>query len=298
MKNYFTLLFSLFMCFAFAQTSYNGNGNSGFGGVIGPGSMTIDDDGTTITFEITRGPAEFFDAMVLYIDSTPGGRSAIDGDINDQNDPLRRAISSAGDNASVLTFPAGFEADYAMAVDTNFGGLWSIPATGTVGNDELPFVAPLESTLTMSSDLVFTLEVDWAELGLTSTGGFKFIGIYLNANNGFTSDEAFGSDIPGGNIGGNDFTFLSNFEYGNTLSIEDFNNETNLKVSNNTLSVTNYLGSLNVNIYDVLGKRVNSIQALSNENGFNIPLDLQKNQLYFIRVDGQNFSETIKVILQ
>ena len=286
------------MCFAFAQTSYNGNGNSGFGGVIGPGSMTIDDDGTTITFEITRGPAEFFDAMVLYIDSTPGGRSAIDGDINDQNDPLRRAISSAGDNASVLTFPAGFEADYAMAVDTNFGGLWSIPATGTVGNDELPFVAPLESTLTMSSDLVFTLEVDWAELGLTSTGGFKFIGIYLNANNGFTSDEAFGSDISGGNIGGNDFTFLSNFEYGNTLSIEDFNTETNLKVINNTLSVTNYLGSLNVNIYDVLGKRVNSIQAFSNENDFNIPLDLQKNQLYFIRVDGQNFSETIKVILQ
>ncbi|WP_456441134.1 hypothetical protein [Psychroserpens sp.] len=298
MKNYFTILFSLAVCLSFSQTTYNGNGNTGFGGVIGPGSMTINNDGTTLTFEVTRGPGEFFDALVFYIDSTTGGRLTIDGDVNDQNDPLRRAISSAGDNASVLTFPAGFEVDYALAIDSNFGGLWAIPPFGTVGNGELQYVASLESTLTMSSDASFTFEVDWAELALAPTGDFKFIGIYLNSNNGFTSDEAFGSDIAGGNIGGSNFTFTSYFEYANTLSIEDFESKANAKIVNNTLIINNYIGDLNVNIFDVLGRNINTIKTRSESNSFNTPLNLSDNQLYFIRIEGVSFTKTIKMILR
>ena len=298
MKNYFSILFSLAICLSFAQTTYNGNGNTGFGGVIGPGSMTIDDDGTTITFEVTRGPGEFFDALVIYLDTSTGGRTSIDADLNDQGDPLRRAISSAGDNASVLSFPAGFEPDYAMAVETGFGGLWSIPASGVIGDNDLPFVTSLESSLTLSSDATFTLEVDWTELGLTSLDGFRFIGIYLNATNGFTSDEAFGSDVGGGNIGGSDFAFTSSFEYGNTLSIEEFNSEVTAGIVNNSLIVNNYIGDLNVNVFDVLGKAIKSINTVSDSKSFSTLLDLSKNQLYFIRVEGVNFNKTLKVILR
>lgn len=297
-KNYVAILFSLTVCLTFAQTTYNGNGNSGFGGVIGPGSMTIDDDGTTITLEVTRGPGEFFDALVLYIDSTPGGKSTIDADINDQNDPLRRAISSAGDNASVLTFPANFEADYALAVDTNFGGLWAIPSVGAVNNGELPFITSLESTLTLSSDASFTLEVDWSELGLTSLDSFKFIGIYLNANNGFTSDEAFGSDIVGGNVGGSDLTFMSNYEYSNTLSVSDFDNNQNIKIANNTLIFNNYVGNANISITDITGKKIRNFSSAIDVNNYKVPLGLPKNQIYIMHVEGFNFKKTMKLIIR
>lgn len=297
-KNYFALVFSLVTCLTFAQTTYNGNGNTGFGGVIGPGTLTIDDDGTTITFEVTRGPAEFFDALVLYIDSTTGGRAAIDADVNDQNDPLRRAISSAGDNASVLTFPANFEADYALAVDTNFGGLWAIPPVGPVNNGELQFVTSLESTLSMSSDASFTLEVDWSELGITPADSFKFIGIYLNANNGFTSDEAFGSDIMGGNVGGSDLTFQSSFTYSNTLSVTAVNENDGIKLANNTLFVNDYIGAFDLVITDITGKIVRNTSFVSTSETLEIPLNLPKDQLYILRVEGTNVNKIMKVIMR
>ncbi|NRA91323.1 MAG: T9SS type A sorting domain-containing protein [Psychroserpens sp.] len=299
MKYFYLTLFTIITInLGFAQTTYNGNGNTGFGGVIGPGSLIIDDDGTTITFEITRGSGQFFDALVLYIDSTTGGRSAIDGDVNDTQDPLRNAISSAGANASALTFPAGFEADYALAVDTSFGGLWAIPATNPVGDGELAFVDSANSTLSMASDTSFTLEVDWAELGITSADGFKFIGIYLNAGNGFTSDEAFGSDIPGGNLGSNDFTFLSNFEYGNTLSTDQFEAGQNIRVVNNTLEIKDYIGSLRLNVYDITGKLIREIDTYSQSNFETIPLDLSSQQIYLLNIEGSDFSKTMKVIIR
>ena len=52
----------LYLCLAFlfsilttsySQTSYTGNGASGFGGPVGGATMTLDDDGTTITATFT-----------------------------------------------------------------------------------------------------------------------------------------------------------------------------------------------------------------------------------------------------
>ena len=36
-----------------AQSTFSGNGNIGFGGPVGQGSLTLSDDGTTITFPVT-----------------------------------------------------------------------------------------------------------------------------------------------------------------------------------------------------------------------------------------------------
>ena len=55
-KNYFLAFLSILFSVAFqAQVSYSGNGNSGFGSPLGGASMTINDDGTTITFNFTKG---------------------------------------------------------------------------------------------------------------------------------------------------------------------------------------------------------------------------------------------------
>lgn len=295
-KNYATLLCSLLVCVCFSQTTFNGNGNTGFGGVIGPSTMVVNDNGTTLTFTITRGPGEFFDALVIYLDTTTGGRISIDVDVNDQADPLRRAISSAGFDDSVLSFPPGFEPDFAFGIDTSFGGLWSIPATGIVGDGDLPFLTALNSTLVAASDTSFTFDVDWSELGLTNTDSFDFIGIYLNPNNGFTSDEAYGSDVIGGNIGGNDYTFTSFFTYSNTLSSSELNAEREIKLVNNQLIVSNYQGDLNVKVIDINGRLINQITTFSTSNDFSIPIQLPKNQILIVSVTGENFNKTLKVV--
>ncbi len=73
-------------------TTYNGNGNTGFGGPIGLGSLSLTDNGTTISGTITKGPNGFNDVLVLYIDSISGGFASTAG-FSDAGDGLRKAIS-------------------------------------------------------------------------------------------------------------------------------------------------------------------------------------------------------------
>ncbi len=298
MKNYF---FALLFCFAVsltAQVSYNGNGNSGFGGVIGTGTLVINDDGTTITMEVTRGSGDFNDAMVLYLDTTPGGRASIDGDVNDQADALRRAISSAGDFASVLTFPVGFEPDYAVAVDVNFGGLWSIPPSGPVGDGELPFVTSMNSTLMATTDASFTMDVDWTELGLTSGDSFDFIGIYLNPGNGFTSNESFGSPISTGNVADADLEFTGFFTYSNTLGTD---NEllSNVKIVTNNKQI-NVLGlnkEISLEVYNMLGQNVYNRESIFVSDNQTIELNNINTGMYLLRIGHNGTTKTFKILL-
>src|SRR5436190_14816455 len=100
---------------AYAAT-YSGNGNSGFGGPIGLGSLTLTDNGTTLFGQVNKGPNGFNDVLVLYIDSSPGGFADTSG-FADSADGLRRAISGfdGGGNRSVMTF-SGMLPDYAIAL--------------------------------------------------------------------------------------------------------------------------------------------------------------------------------------
>lgn len=93
-KNYFLTILSLLFCFAIqAQVTYSGNGNSGFGDVFGQtGSLEINDDNTTISFELNRGAGTFNDTMVIYIDSKSGGFSST-SNFTDTGDQLRQAVS-------------------------------------------------------------------------------------------------------------------------------------------------------------------------------------------------------------
>src|SRR5437762_5938981 len=127
--------------FSARAATYSGNGNSGFGGPIGLGSLTLTDNGTTVSGTVNKGPNGFNDVLVLYLQYGGGGFSDTSG-FADGADGLRKAISGfdGGGNRSVLSF-SGMLPDYAIALgpsSDNFGGLWQL-ANG--GGNSLPFVA-------------------------------------------------------------------------------------------------------------------------------------------------------------
>ena len=218
---------------AFAQTStnqlYNGNGNSGFGGVIGTGTLNVSNNNTgNLAFTLTKGAGGFNDAIVIYIDSTTGGFTDTLS-FNDQGDPLRQGISGASGGStgidantrSIVTFNSGFTANFAIALNNGFAGLWGL-ASG--GNNSLPFItsANLSPTGTATS-ATYTWNINVTDIGLTANSGesFKFVGTYLNANNSFRSDEAFGFGISGGNPGNGGIG-----SYPNTVATSEFSFQT------------------------------------------------------------------------
>src|SRR5258708_27704366 len=83
---------AVLFCFSASAATYSGNGNSGFGGPIGLGSLTLTDDGTTVFGTVNKGPNGFNAVLVIYIDSQAGGFSDTSG-FADGGDGLRKAIS-------------------------------------------------------------------------------------------------------------------------------------------------------------------------------------------------------------
>ncbi len=186
-------------CFSTSAATYSGNGNSGFGGPIGLGSLTLTDNGTTISGTVNKGPNGFNDVLVLYIDSTVGGFSDTSG-FADGGDGLRKAISGfdGGGNRSLLTFAGGFLPDYAIALgpaSDNFGGMWQL-ANG--GANSLNFVTSVNLNPTGNNNSpTYTFSFNVSQIGLTPNSGatFSLSGTYTS-NGGFRSDEAVaGNDV-------------------------------------------------------------------------------------------------------
>src|SRR6266700_2701400 len=172
MKTTQKLLFAvlLSMGVSLRAATYSGNGNSGFGGPIGLGSLTLTDNGTTVSGTVNKGPNGFNDVLVLYIDSTAGGFSDTSG-FADGADGLRKAISGFDGGANSLNFVA--------SVNLN--------PTGT----------PNSPTYTFSFNV--------SQIGMTPNSGqtFSLLGTYTSGS-GFRSDEAVaGNDV--GSQGWNPF---------------------------------------------------------------------------------------------
>ena len=195
--------------FSALATNYAGNGNSGFGGAVGGGSLTLTDDGTTLFGTVTKGSGDFNDALVIYIDSVGGGFSDTSG-FADVNDGLRKSISGFdGGNRSTLTFGAGFLPDFAIALKPtsfeNFGGLWSL-ANG--GNNSLNFISSVGLTPTVNNNAAtYTFGLSLASLGITPGQSFKLFGTYISVG-GYRSDEALAGNATG-TQGWNAFTQTS-----------------------------------------------------------------------------------------
>lgn len=185
-----------------AQAVYNGNGNTGagIGGVLGTGNISIADDATTVTVTFTRGPAAFYDAVVIYIDSDNSGDFANTNSFTDETSGVRRAASGILTPAQALVnFSPGFLADYAVSFSAVEGLGQVYQLNGTPPNHLLTVGANLSTTNPFES--VFTVYFPWTAIGLTGAPGenFKFVVTLIDPLTGYRYDEAIGDGIGSGN---------------------------------------------------------------------------------------------------
>lgn len=203
MKKLLLIAFCAFSVGATAQVTFNGNGNSSFGGVVGSGSIQVSESGSNVTIQFNRGTDNFNDFLVLYIDVISGGINST-STVVDFGDSHRKAMTT---NNVTFNFPAGFSADRAIVLNRQFGAMWNLTAPFS----NLPFVASgLSFDANRANNLAsYTMTFDKTNfgLGVSDAVEFKFFGYYLNPNggdfgNGFVSNEGFTRGMPGSNLGG------------------------------------------------------------------------------------------------
>ena len=195
---------SIFAVATFVATSahaqivqtYNGNGNTGFGGTVGNGVLQISNNlAGSLDFTFTRGTDTFNNAIVIYFDSVTGGASSTSG-FTDTGDGLRKAISGLdGANRSTLNFAGGFGADYAVALNNGFAGVWSLSDPAN-----FPFVtsASLLPNPATQTETAYTFSLNVSNIGLTPGSGqsFNFFTTYISET-AFRSTETFGAGFTG-----------------------------------------------------------------------------------------------------
>ena len=183
---------------------YHGNGDPGFGGAIGNGTLTLSDDGTNISGTLTVG-GSMNDVLVLYIQTGPGGFADTSG-FNDQSDLCPQAISGvSASGRSLLTFASGFQANYAIALApaaVGTGGLWQL-ASGT--NNSLVYMGSV-SLAPLNNTGPYTFSFPAALIGMIPgvRSTIQVFGTYVRTD-GFRSTETIAGDVTGAQ-GWNPFT--------------------------------------------------------------------------------------------
>ncbi len=184
---------------------FNGNGGTSFGGTLGGGDLNLAVTSSTVEGTLNKGAGDLNDFVVIYIDSVAGGQTGT-GSFTDSQDDHRKAISGFdGGSRSVVNFASGFEADYAIAINSGFAGLWALD---NVSNFTFVDAVDLSPTGTNTAT-DYSFDFDFAEIGITSLDSFDFVATYLS-NTAFRSNEAIGaSDAPSGStqIGNGTLTF-------------------------------------------------------------------------------------------
>lgn len=211
--------------------TYQGNGLTGFGGVLGNGSISVTSNQTSATdgsLTFTFNPSGGFtgNTVVVYIDSVAGG-IANTSNLSDTGDNGRRAISGEqpGGNTNIdngkasrtqVNFASGFGADYAIAFDnTGFNNAFSLPTNTSA----LTFVATQKAnTGTGNAD---STTVSYAQLGLTPGGSFNFVSTLIDGSSAYRSNETVGtSNTTVGAFGSNGnagYTGTQTFSSSNTF---------------------------------------------------------------------------------
>jgi hypothetical protein len=195
MKHFVTFTLGTFCLITAQGALYNGNGNTSFGGAVGTGSLSLTDNGATVTGTVTRGSGSFLDVLVLFIDSKAGGYSTTSG-FTDSSSFLTKAVSGIDGtgNRAIADFASGFSADYAIALRpksaANPDQLFQLINSGAhtaLGDVELTPVGN-------GSIASYTFSFNLSDIGLTPGAGvsFKFQSTYIG-DNGSRSLESFES---------------------------------------------------------------------------------------------------------
>jgi hypothetical protein len=113
--------------------NYAGNGDTGFGGSVGNGTLSVTDDGTNITFTLTPsgGSIGGGNGVALFIDNGTGGFSSTTN-FNDDIDGGHSVVSGySGSGQSVMTFTNGFSPSYAISFGDSYTSLYKLANGGT-----------------------------------------------------------------------------------------------------------------------------------------------------------------------
>ena len=196
-----------------------GNGATGFGGPVGTGSVTITDSAGGMNVTLNRGAGALNDALVLYFDTQPGG-FVDNSTFGDNGDGGRTAISGTNNgNPSKTLVSLPFAADYGMAIENGFIGVFSL-ASG--GNNSFTFQFG-QGQSGNNFDPSYTINISPAQMlqmGLTAGSGqtFQFVGSYISTS-AYRSNETIGASVTvpsdgAGNAGfGNPQTFTQGISY-------------------------------------------------------------------------------------
>lgn len=279
----------------------NANGNSGFGGAVGEGQFLFTGEfSNPIIFEMNTGGNDINDILVLYIDTGASGRNIIDFTVDDNADDHRVAISNSNafGNGSIIQFPPGFEATHAVAINTNFGGLWSIPNTGNVGAGELQFVTAINSNLTSNTQGFYNFSFNWEDLGLPVASQFDFVGVYVSST-AYNSDEGYGAGITQGTLGADPIVFNGYLTLPGCAATLSTTEETFKTITgyyaNDKLFIKGVNDKASINVYDIQGRnRYSENHQIQDDNP--IALELVKNELLFIVIESSGKKKVLKVL--
>jgi hypothetical protein len=193
-----SLAAGLLLAAATAQAAnYAGNGNTGFGGSVGNGVLSVTDDGTNITFNLQRGSSgNLNDCLVIYIDTGIGGYADTSSFTDTSGYGEQVAISgyNGGSSRSLMTFTNGFRPSYAVAIKNSYTDLWSLANPAS-----LSYLTG--SSESGASSANFSLTFNAAQIGLTpgTNAKIRIFGTLISTT-AYRSTEA---------IAGNDFTLFS-----------------------------------------------------------------------------------------
>jgi hypothetical protein len=291
-KNYFFLfalcVSSMSSSIGLAQVTYNGNGNTGFGGTVGNGSLVVNDDGTNISFEFTQGNA-FNDNMVIYFDSQANGFSDTTT-FTDDSDGGRSAVSTRnGSNNPTINFPTGFEADYALAIGDSFAALFELVSAGPHN-----FVAGANFS---GSSPTYTITLPFTALNLSSGDGFDFVVSYISGS-AFLSNEVIGTTDPLTDNPG--FTGTINFTAANTYSgtlstSTNTLNEVSILAKKQELIITGIQGSKHdLSIFDLNGRQLLQKELRSDQT---IPLNGIQSGVYIVSIENNGRNLVRKMLI-
>ncbi len=80
------------------------------------------------------------------------------------------------------------------------------------------------------------------------------------------------------------------------LGIDDISNTISVFYTNNLLNIKGYNGTVTINAFDISGRLLAKVSNAEIDGNFSIDLNLPKNQVVVVQLEGNNFKKSVKII--